>query len=74
VVDAPFVHRGGGTRTAPSAPVSAPADLTQRREALARFAEKWKRSLPAEVRSARERLAARLWPRRPDGGASHPPR
>jgi GT2 family glycosyltransferase len=74
VVDAPFIHRGGGTRTAPSAPVSAPADLAQRREALARFAEKWKRALPAEVRSRRERFVARLWPRRPDGEGSHPPR
>ena len=64
VVDAPFVHRGGGTRTAPSAPVSAPADLAQRREALARFAEKWKHALPVDVRSVRERLAARLRQRR----------
>jgi GT2 family glycosyltransferase len=64
VVDAPFVHRGGGTRTAPSAPVSAPADLAQRRAALARFAQKWKHALPADVRSVRERFADRLRRRR----------
>ena len=57
VVNAPFVHRGGGTRTASSAPVHAPEDLAQRRAALARFAGKWKHRLPADVRSARERLA-----------------
>jgi GT2 family glycosyltransferase len=57
VVNAPFVHRGGGTRTAADAPVRAPADLAQRRAALARFAGKWRRRLPAEVRSARERVA-----------------
>ena len=68
VVDAPFVHRGGGTRTAPSAPVSAPADLAQRREALARFAEKWKRALPADVRSH-----ARAPRRAPAAGAATPP-
>jgi GT2 family glycosyltransferase len=56
VVDAPFVHRGGGTRTGPSAPVGPPADLAQRRAALARFAEKWKHALPADVRSLRDRL------------------
>jgi GT2 family glycosyltransferase len=62
VVDAPFVHRGGGTRTGPAAPVSPDHDLTQRRAALARFAEKWKHALPADVRSVRERLADRLHP------------
>jgi GT2 family glycosyltransferase len=60
VVDAPFVHRGGGTRTAADAPVSAARDLAQRRAALARFAEKWKHALPADVRTPRERLADRL--------------
>jgi GT2 family glycosyltransferase len=57
VVNAPFVHRGGGTRTAADAPVRAPQDLAQRREALARFAAKWKHRLPCDVRGARERLA-----------------
>ena len=57
VVNAPFVHHGGGTRTAADAPVRAPQDLAQRREALARFATKWKHRLPCDVRGARERLA-----------------
>jgi GT2 family glycosyltransferase len=57
VVNAPFVHRGGGTRTGAAAPVRAPEDLAQRRAALARFATKWRRRLPADVRSPRERLA-----------------
>jgi GT2 family glycosyltransferase len=60
VVDAPFIHRGGGTRTGPDAPVSAAADLRQRREALARFARKWRHALPADVRGVRERIADRL--------------
>jgi GT2 family glycosyltransferase len=63
VVNAPFIHRGGGTRTGPAAPVSAARDLSQRRGALARFAQKWKHALPADVRSVRERLADRLRPR-----------
>jgi len=57
VVNAPFVHHGGGTRTGAGAPVRAPQDLAQRREALARFAAKWKHRLPSDVRGARERLA-----------------
>jgi GT2 family glycosyltransferase len=56
VVDAPFVHRGGGTRTGPDAPVRAAEDLVQRRAALARFAAKWRHRLPADVRTPRERL------------------
>ena len=70
VVDAPFVHRGGGTRTAESAPMGADEDLAQRRAALARFATKWRHRLPSDVRSPRERLAD--WLR----GRSHaqPPR
>jgi GT2 family glycosyltransferase len=63
VVNAPFVHRGGGTRTGLAAPVRAPEDLAQRRTALARFAGKWRHRLPADVRGVRERttdwLAAR---------------
>jgi GT2 family glycosyltransferase len=57
VVNAPFVHRGGGTRTGAGAPVRAPADLEQRRAALARFAARWRHRLPSDVRGARERLA-----------------
>ena len=57
VVNAPFVHHGGGTRTAADAPVRAPQDLAQRREALTRFAGKWQHRLPSDVRGARERLA-----------------
>jgi GT2 family glycosyltransferase len=63
VVNAPFRHRGGGTRTGPSAPVSPQVDLRQRREALARFARKWRRALPADVRTPGQRIADRLWPR-----------
>lgn len=70
VVNAPFVHHGGGTRTGAGAPVAAPRDLTQRRDALARFAGKWKRRLPSDVRSWRERLADRWAPR----DAGQPPR
>jgi GT2 family glycosyltransferase len=56
VVDAPFVHRGGGTRTGERAPVSASQDLEQRRRALARFAEKWRHRLPSDVRGIGERI------------------
>ena len=56
VVNAPFVHRGGGTRTGANAPVRAPQDLAQRREALARFAARWRHRLPSDVRGVRERL------------------
>ena len=57
VVDAPFVHRGGGTRASAAPPVPADEDLAQRRAALARFAAKWHHRLPSDVRSPRERLA-----------------
>jgi O-antigen biosynthesis protein len=60
VVNTPFVHRGGGTRTGATAPVRAPQDLAQRRAALARFATKWKHHLPTDVRTWRERLHDRL--------------
>jgi GT2 family glycosyltransferase len=56
VVNAPFVHRGGGTRTGEHAPVAAPEDLAQRRVALARFAAKWRHRLPCDVRTRSERL------------------
>jgi GT2 family glycosyltransferase len=55
VVDARFVHRGGGTRTAELAPVAAAEDLEQRRQAMARFARKWRRRLPSDVRGFWER-------------------
>ena len=56
VVNAPFLHRGGGTRTGEHAPVAAPEDLAQRRAALARFALKWRHRLPSDVRRLPERL------------------
>ena len=56
VVDAPFVHRGGGTRTGERAPVGAAEDLEQRRQAMARFARKWRRRLPSDVRGLPERI------------------
>ena len=56
VVDAAFVHWGGGTRTGERAPVSASQDLEQRRRALARFAEKWRHRLPSDVRGIGERI------------------
>jgi GT2 family glycosyltransferase len=57
VVNACFVHRGGGTRTGAAAPVKTDEDLANRRAALARFAAKWRHRLPADVRGARERVA-----------------
>ena len=57
VVDAPFVHRGGGTRTGERAPVTAQQDLEQRRRALARFGDKWRHRLPSDVRGLGERIA-----------------
>src|SRR5262245_38102122 len=57
VVNASFVHRGGGTRTGEAAPMRTAEDLAQRRAALARFATKWGHRLPADVRGARERIA-----------------
>jgi O-antigen biosynthesis protein len=56
VVNAPFVHRGGGTRTGARAPVAAAEDLEQRRQAMARFASKWARRLPSDVRGIPERI------------------
>lgn len=56
VVNAPFVHRGGGTRTAAGAPMGVPEDMAQRREALRRFAVKWRHRLPSDVRRMGERL------------------
>jgi GT2 family glycosyltransferase len=65
VVNTPFTHRGGGTRTGAAAPVRRAADLDQRRAALAHFAAKWQHRLPADVRTARERLADWVWERAP---------
>jgi GT2 family glycosyltransferase len=64
VVNAPFAHRGGGTRTGAGAPVTRANDLAQRREALGRFVEKWSHALPSDVRTLRERVADRLRRRR----------
>lgn len=62
VIRSRFVHRGGGTRTGPGAPVSAETDLAQRRAAMEHFVRKWGHALPADVRSVRERLSDRLRP------------
>jgi GT2 family glycosyltransferase len=64
VVNAPFVHRGGGTRTGEGAPRAAADDLADRRQALARFARKWRHRLPSDVRGFRDRLGDWLAPRR----------
>jgi len=56
VVDARFVHRGGGTRTGERAPLGPGEDLEQRRQAMARFARKWRRRLPSDVRGLPERV------------------
>ena len=71
VVNAAFVHHGGGTRTGPGAPVAAAKDLGQRREALARFAQKWRHRLPSDVRGTRERVTDWLVAR---GRSPQPPR
>ena len=55
VVNAPFVHHGGGTRTGPASPVKTAEDLAQRRAALSRFARTWRHRLPCDVRGWRER-------------------
>lgn len=60
VVNAPFAHRGGGTRTGAAAPVAPAQDLAQRREVLGRFVNKWGHALPLDVRTLRERLADRV--------------
>jgi GT2 family glycosyltransferase len=62
VVRSRFVHRGGGTRTGPGAPVSAATDVAQRHAALIHFVRKWGHALPADTRGVRERLADRLHP------------
>jgi GT2 family glycosyltransferase len=57
VVDAPFLHRGGGTRAGAAAAGPLQDDLAQRRAALERFVAKWGHRLPADVRGVRERVA-----------------
>jgi GT2 family glycosyltransferase len=64
VVNASFVHKGGGTRSGRGAPHSAAEDLTQRRQAIARFAHKWQHRLPSDVRGLRDRLGDWLVPHR----------
>ena len=64
VVAASFVHRGGGTRTGEWAPVAAAEDLEQRRQAMARFARKWRRRLPSDVRGLPERIWSYMGRRR----------
>ena len=64
VLGAPFVHRGGGTRTRDWATTSRQReDLQSRRVALARFARKFRHRLPCDVRGLRERVRDRLAPR-----------
>jgi len=60
VVHAPFVHRGGGTRTEGFAvdPARARADRAARAAALQRFVAKWGHRLPCDVRAVRERVGA----------------
>jgi len=60
VVNARFVHRGGGTRIGERAPVLLADDLAQRTAARLRFVTKWGHRLPCDVRTWRERLADRL--------------
>jgi glycosyltransferase involved in cell wall biosynthesis len=59
VVHAPFHHRGGGTRTREFAdrPEHERADLTQRKQAIARFIAKWGHRLPCDVRPVGDRVA-----------------
>ena len=56
VVNAPFIHRGGGTRGSVAAEGPLADDLARRREALARFAAKWRHRLPSDVRQPAQRI------------------
>ena len=56
VVNAPFVHRGGGTRTSVAAEGPLTDDLARRRQALARFVAKWRHRLPSDVRRPAQRV------------------
>lgn len=59
VVNARFVHHGGGTRTGATAPFRSDEDLAQRRAALRRFAAKWRHRLPSDVRPPWRRIYER---------------
>src|SRR5260370_20236296 len=50
VVNASFIHRGGGTRTADGTARPLSTDRAGRPAALARFARKWRHRLPSAVR------------------------
>lgn len=65
VVNAPFIHRGGGTRASVAAEVPPADDLASRREALARFVGKWRHRLPSDVRRPAERVRDWLTSRAP---------
>ena len=58
VAHAPFRHHGGRTRTRNFArdPDEARRDLALRNRAMARFSQKYRRILPCDVRSRRERV------------------
>jgi GT2 family glycosyltransferase len=56
VVNAPFVHRGGGTRSLAAVEGPLEDDLARRREVLAHFVAKWRHRLPCDVRRPGERL------------------
>ena len=70
VVDAPFHHRGGGTRTEAFArnPERERRDLRLRKIAADRFLAKWGHRLPCDVRPrparVREWVTAKLAPAR----------
>jgi GT2 family glycosyltransferase len=68
VVNAPFVHRGGGTRARVAEDGPLANDLARRREALGRFVSKWGHRLPSDVRRPGERLYD--WLRARAGGGS----
>lgn len=71
VVNAPFVHHGGGTRTNFFTGLArAGDDLAHRQEAGARFAGKWAHRLPCDVRSRLERVRDWIAARLRGGGAA----
>ena len=70
VVRAPFVHRGGGTRTGAAAPFRSDEDMEQRRAAIRRFAAKWRHRLPSDVRAPWRRVYERCISRH--GARRHP--
>lgn len=56
VVNARYRHHGGGTRRSEAAQAYLREDLAERRAARARFAKRWRRRLPADVRPLKVRL------------------